>query len=347
MAKNEKTEVLIVGAGPAGLSAAHELRRCGVAVTILDRHHRLAKPVCGGGLTRSAFELARISPAAIPNYALAHRRLEVRTQLGRTSVQSNSPLLMTIDRAKWAQQRVDDLIKSGVVVHLGETFRGFEDRLAHTDRRTIEFKWLVGADGARSRVRRILGVVAEFRIVAWQTRVPESETPLPIDVPTVWFDPSVFGSGYAWAFPAPNEVRFGCGVLTPTTTKPDLRGRHSKWLARLDIDPSRFDTRAATIGCHYAGHRFGRVFLAGDAAGLASSLTGEGISQALLSGREVALEIGQPGYRSRAMVELAHRHQRTAGVLGHPYFNRLLYPLAPLILKNRFIRRKTVKRYVE
>ena len=76
---------------------------------------------------------------------------------------------------------------------------------------------------------------------------------------------------------------------------------------RLWLDPEQL--RAGLVNFDYRGVRFDRTFLVGDAAGLASGLTGEGIHPALISGRAVARMILDPAASTRAL-DLLVRHQR-------------------------------------
>ena len=68
------------------------------------------------------------------------------------------------------------------------------------------------------------------------------------------------------------------------------------WLREKGIDPGDRSLEAYPIACDYRGVKFGHVFLAGEAAGMASAFTGEGIYQSLVSGQEVARMILDPAY---------------------------------------------------
>ena len=117
-------------------------------------------------------------------------------------------------------------------------------------------------------------------------------------------------------------------------------------LSNLGIDPKLGRVQSGAIGSEYTGHRFGRVFLAGDAAGMASPLTGEGIAQAMISGKEVAREIVETGYRSSVLASLAVRHRRTAETLARLAAGKALLRLAPKLLRFSGVREATLDRYV-
>jgi geranylgeranyl reductase len=342
-------DVLIIGAGPAGLSAARELARGGARVTLVERHRRPGGKACGGGITRAAWDLAGIGSHAPSGVVRRFGRLSVRSPVGAYRIDGGEPLLAVVDRRRWIASLVDGVREAGCHVRLGERVLGIEPGRATTDRGDLRFEVVIGADGARSRVRRWLGLPFGAAVRARQLVLPPGDPALArvgLDDPIVWFDPPRFGPGYGWLFPAGDEVRIGCGVSSASPAALGLEGRFVDWLGSLGIDPVRGEMQAGTIGCGYAGYRFGHVFLAGDAAGLASPVTGEGIAQALESGREVAREILDPGYRSPVVAELATRHRRTHDVLSLPGVGAALYRFAPWLLRVGVVRREAIRRYV-
>ena len=152
-------------------------------------------------------------------------------------------------------------------------------------------------------------------------------------------------NGYAWIFPFDDELRLGLSIPKRSTTTISPKRVFLRWLSRFPLGPESLTLESGTINCAYMGHRFGRIALAGDAAGLASPVTGEGIAQALVSGTEVAREIIDPTYRSAEIPKLARRHRRAAHTLALWGVDRLM-TLAPLILRAPPIRRSTMERFI-
>ena len=225
---------------------------------------------------------------------------------------------------------------------------GFSRGKVRTDGGSFRCDVLIGADGASSRVRRLLGIPTGLAVRAWQVTIPlEHRACETIDeeAVTIRFDHRRLRSGYAWVFPTVGGVRLGCGASNASLSAGDLKASFLSWLNELGVNPKDGRVQCGTIGCGYAGHRFKNVFLAGDAAGLASPVTGEGIASALISGREVAREIVDPSCRGKEILELAARHRRTHDVLSIPWIGRSLYRFAPTILRIPFIRTETMRRY--
>jgi geranylgeranyl reductase len=315
-------------------------------VVLLDRRADPGGKACGGGITREGWRLAGLDEWCAGGSALAFSRMRVASRLGCAVVDAGDAFVRIVDRIAWQGWLIRRAREAGCDVRLGERLLGFGDGCARTDRGTIACGLIVGADGASSRVRRLLGLAFGARVLARQVTVPPKRagSRLAGDLPRVFFEPGLFGAGYGWSFPAPDGVRLGCGAPASRRSAGELREAFHRWLGSLGVSREGLRERAGSIGCGYAGHRFGRLFLAGDAAGLASPVTGEGISQALISGAEVAREILEPGYRSQLIPALARRHRRTgellAGPLGAP-----LVRAAGLRLRGPAVRREAVARY--
>ncbi len=342
--------MLVVGAGPAGTAAAATLAKAGARVTVIDRHVQPGSKACAGGLTTSALKPAEIDADKPPGFvAQVFDEMVVKSRLGSVSIKKEGPLLVTVDRRAWTGSRIDSVKDLGVDVSLGERLIGLDKGCAVTSLGERRFGVLVAADGAVSRTRRLLGLGSGLTMRAWQIRIGSRRAErmgLDMTRPTVWFDAKHTGSGYAWAFPSGDELRLGCGASSHVLDAGELKIQFFDWMDRLGLHSKEGRVEAGTIGCGYMGHRFGRVFLAGDAAGLASPLTGEGIGQALVSGEEVAREIVDRSYRSPTIPELASRHRRTHDVLTHPFIRGALYAISPGLLRVPAIQRATLTRYI-
>lgn len=286
----QTTDIAIVGAGPAGARAAELLAAHGADVTLLDPKAPWEKP-CGGGLTHAAFadvpELREIESRT--------RRIEtvrVETDDGRGFKVPLSRPIRVVSRLDLGRWQLDRALAAGVV-HRGERVRSIRRARRSwsltTDGGRIDAAFLVGADGASSRVRRT--VKPKFEIEMAPTRVAfvpgGGEAPETI---RLRFFPGV--AGYLWDFPRPGHRSVGVGIQ-------DGRWKGRRMDAAIDgyrregtdcicgdDDPLR---AGAVIGTAQVGHGDysslgGDTFaLLGDAGGLADPTTGEGIRNALRS----------------------------------------------------------------
>ena len=99
------------------------------------------------------------------------------------------------------------------------------------------------------------------------------------------------------------------------------------WARQQGHDLGREKTSAALINCDYRGFHFGSIFLVGDAAGLASGLTGEGIYPAIVSGRAVARKIIDPAYPALEIDSMVRKQRLHHRVVRLAASNRLVCAL--------------------
>lgn len=342
------TDVLIVGAGPAGSCAAQVLAHAGRRVTVIDKATFPRDKCCGDGLTTLALrELETIGfrPEMVPSWTQVDSAW-LRSPSGR---QVQVPLVgggqfaAVTPRFELDNALVEHARAAGAIVIDGHGFdritQQTPDHIAVevTGIGTVRARYVIAADGMWSPVRRQLGLgetgyLGEwhgFRQYATLVTGPARERMY------VWFEKDIL-PGYAWSFPLPEgRVNIGFGVLRDGVRKvqdmkvlwPDLlarphirealgpqaelQGRHTAWPI-----PARVDK--ATLGQN-------RVLLVGDAAMATDCMTGEGIGQALLTGRlaaEAILAAGaihatqaQDGYAASVHHHLFADH-RMSVVLG-------------------------------
>jgi geranylgeranyl reductase len=114
----------------------------------------------------------------------------------------------------------------------------------------------------------------------------------------IYLDSRLFKAWYAWIFPHKESIAVGCCCDPGILKAAKLRDNFHAWLQKKGIEPEGAILGTCPISYDYRGVRFGNIFLAGEAAGMASGLSGEGIYQSLVSGQEVARMILDPGYES-------------------------------------------------
>jgi geranylgeranyl reductase len=158
----------------------------------------------------------------------------------------------------------------------------------------------------------------------------------------VWqFDSRKFSSGYAWIFPHRERASVGAYCLNGGLTAKTLRRRLQGWLINQGISPGSGEIRAGVVNCHFSGWNFHPVYLVGDAAGLASPLTGEGIFPAIVSAEAVAeaiLGVKQPHKKLERLLVKRHKHAKLQELANlNPLFSLILSELSALLLKHRII----------
>lgn len=307
----ETVEHVVVGAGPAGLRAAQVLAESGREVVVLERNARVGPKTCGGGLsTKAVRELEALGlPANAGMTSVARASFRGEPAMSLDPVHAR---IRTLSRERLGRYQTQWAEEAGAEIRTNAAVTGidFETRTVACGGKTLRYRHLIGADGSGSSVRRALGLPTPRVFFAGEYNVP-CRGPFELFVA---FDARTLASGYFWVFPHEGYVCIGAGAhkgkIRPSTIRPYIEQR----MTALGIDPGDAPYEGAAIEVEFAGFHFpGDVHLVGDAAGLPSGLTAEGIYSALVSGEEVARRILEPEYpmpKTRRWLAVKRSHDR-------------------------------------
>ncbi|NQT78250.1 MAG: NAD(P)/FAD-dependent oxidoreductase [Bacteroidetes bacterium] len=279
----EKFDVIIVGGGPAGLICAEKLSKSELKVLLLEKEDAFGDKVCAGGLTRKGLALLDIPDDIIGQKVY---KTTVYSRKRHSQAETRDPVVVTIDRRNlgaWQRKQLDN---TSVVIRKNARVTEIrKESLIVNESEEIGFRFLVGADGYASLVRRYLAIPLEKKLIGIQYVVPVNNNEQRLEI---FLDRKHFHAWYGWIFPHRGKNALGCCCDPRYLSAKKLKENFQHWLKEKDIDISEAEYQSAPINYDYRGLSFGNVFLVGDAAGMASGLTGEGIYQSLVSGLEVA-----------------------------------------------------------
>jgi flavin-dependent dehydrogenase len=289
----ESYDVIIIGGGPAGLKCAEVLGKTDKRVLLLEKKPHFGDKLCAGGLTLKDLEVL-----PLPEDVIEHRisRASIHSRHQRADTIAPIPFLFTVNRKELGTYQAGLLEDLQVEVQMNSQVVGIgENTITLKNGRTYGFRFLVGAEGYSSIVRRHLNLPVKKKLIGFQYTLPATQVDPVLEI---YMDSRRFNCWYAWIFPHKNSIAVGC-CCNPDQVDPQKFKRHFQdWLIKKNIDPGPARLESYPISFDYRGLRFGNFFLIGEAAGLASGLTGEGIYQSLISGREVAKMIMDPQYTS-------------------------------------------------
>ncbi|OGB91216.1 MAG: hypothetical protein A3G35_05025 [candidate division NC10 bacterium RIFCSPLOWO2_12_FULL_66_18] len=281
-------DVAIVGAGPAGSTAARELARGGARVCLLDRARFPRPKPCGGALSP---RVLRHLPSGVEGLVRARIQRAVFTfrSCRPFEVTSTLPMGYMVCREEFdawlcgSAEEAGACVREGVAVRRVErTGTGFAVRASGED---IRASWVVGADGANSLVAaQLLPRRLPAKFIGVESEVPYEGDDLE---ETVLVDVGRYPGGYAWAFPKGDRVNVGVMLEFPRGR--ELRGALAAFVGGVPGLPSAAAAcwQSAPVAaplrepapCAGTG-----VLLVGDAARLADPFLGEGIYYAIKSG---------------------------------------------------------------
>ncbi len=309
-------DLIIVGAGPAGISTALHLAKFAPELIphtlILEKAHHPRHKLCGGGLLPDAELILRrlgLDSAEVPHVDVDWAHFDYAGRGFRMRAEKKGAFAFrTIRRYEFDAWLADKARQRGFVIQEDTAVKRVsidgDEVVIETDRGEYRARAVVGADGSKSVVRRFV-VPNEATHTARLLEIvtgPPSQQSFHLQANS-YFDFMYIPQGiqgYSWDFPAlengqPVRVR-GIYDSNVAPLKPDISlqaaladefGRHGYRLEQYKLEghPLRwFEPKSAFSSAH--------VLLAGDAAG-ADALFGEGISIALGYGELAARAIAQ------------------------------------------------------
>jgi len=293
------TPVLIIGAGPAGSSAAATLAKAGVGCLIIDKATFPRDKLCGGlvtgrcmGLIRDVFDL-EFDDTILSESSDIKLMMNGHT-LSRISDHTQLNFTMRFDFDHWLLRRAVALgadLRTGVAVT-----EITDDHVTLSEGERITFDILIGCDGVNSRVaQHLFGDSFDPKTIGFGLEV---EAPKRADH-SVEIDFGVAQWGYGWVFPKRNSTTVGVGGIHRKNT--DLKQRLNAYLKKQGVDPSDCKIKGQYIPFGDYRKIAGRdnIVLCGDAGGMVDPITGEGIGYAIQSGAAAA----------RAVIQQTEPHQ--------------------------------------
>jgi len=314
----ETCDVAIIGAGPAGASAALELERLGLGCLIIDKAEFPREKPCAGVLPPAI--CATLGPLPQEVFERRVRGYFLHSVSGR-QLRSRFPRPgYCVDRRVfdgWLVSRLSRLPVKGKFLNVKEDGALLRVR---TDRLEVHCRVLIGADGANSSVRSFAGLPGPQMANACQAQIPMETSEITRRTDSWFHIFYIIPGGYGWVAPHRDRLKVGIGsVLARKASRSAL----SRFLQNPGVRELTAGTRARDIRAHRipmsgplnAPGR-GRILLAGDAGGFVFPGTGEGIRYAVLSGRAAARSAADFLDAGGAPLRLQKRYERRLGEEG-------------------------------
>lgn len=337
--------VVIAGAGPTGLMCALALRKQGIPVILFEAEPALTHDLRAGSFHPPTLEM--MAPYGITGRmhenGIKVRRWQIRNRPGDLIAEFDLGLLADITpypyRLHLEQHRLTpiqlDLLRAegGADVHFGHKVTGFTQEAngvsvaveADGQVRTVAGSWLIGADGGRSQVRKVLDI--EFEGFTWPELFVVASTPYdfaqhgfalncyiadPIEWGAMFKLPDAGPPGlWRLAYPV-NPDESDDALLDPERIERTLQG--------FVPTPARYEVRyKSTYRVHQrvaATFRSGRVLLAGDAAHLNNPLGGFGLNSGIHDAVNLCDKLGRHwrGESGDELLDLYSRQRRAATI---------------------------------
>ena len=329
----ERYDVIIIGAGPGGLACAHELRNSNLSILLIEKNEIIGPKICAGGLKNldRNFKLPadKIRTFSEEDYTTKYKSYTLRLEKPLRTISRH-------DLGQYQAGLLDDF--ENIKIITGVKVTGIGKNEVQTSAGNFSFKYLIGADGSNSMVRRHVGLETKSCIGMYYEVPGMTEN-------VIWhFNPEKIKTGYIWAFPHIDSTNMGVffnpEYLSPKVAKKALHD----YLDAKKIDYAGCKYRTAAISHFYGGCEFGNIFLVGDAAGLALRTNGAGISFAIVSGKEIARKILNQGYKMPELAVILSYKKRQENLFSFieriEFIQRPAYRMLMNLMKKKWFHRR-------
>ena len=285
-----KTDILVVGSGPAGSMTARYAAMGGARVTFIERRSKVGVPVRCGEFMPDTENVRTLFPKAeeieelfdtIPSdlRLLETKAIRLINPKGKTT---DLPVTgYTTDRDRFDQYLADLAIKEGAELITDCAFERIEDGIAKTSKGDIEYKVIIGADGPGSRVARNLGLKKNRNPYPAVTAQAKGD----FEPYVVMYFGGLAPGAYSWIIPKKGQANIGVG-FAPKFAKSNLSEYFDTFVNREGFDViTRMEGKFVPSEGPIDNTVSGNGMVVGDAAGHVISVNGGGIPLAMIAGR--------------------------------------------------------------
>jgi menaquinone-9 beta-reductase len=168
MVKAWKTDVVVIGGGPAGLSAAIAAKRAGYDVCVVDRAEPPIDKACGEGLMPDGLEALRSLGVSIEGEGVPFRGLRFADERHLAEATFPGVYGLGLRRTRLHQLLLDYAVEVGVKTLFQTKATAIEFDGVILEKGFLRCRWIIGADGVNSNVRRLVGLAPkkhdDFRV---------------------------------------------------------------------------------------------------------------------------------------------------------------------------------------
>jgi len=292
-------DVIVIGTGVAGSSAAYDLANSGLNALVLEKEKLPRYKTCGGGVVLRAANLLPFEIFPVVQKEISSADVYDQENKLKFLIKSESTMIYFVMRADLDNYILSKALDKGAKVYDRTEVKGINIQVdkvrVETGNKTFTANYVIAADGATGFS------MTHFKLNQNITRVPAIESEIIVDEKTVnrfkdttRFDFGFIPHGYGWVFPKKDHLSVGVAFMKKVNQS--IQDWFRKYLILLEIySENILDEQKhgyviplikGKVNCFN-----GKVLFAGDNLGFADPLTAEGISFAIETGRLAASSI--------------------------------------------------------
>lgn len=283
-------DVVVIGAGPAGVAAAHNLINEKISCVLIDKQKFPKNKLCAGGITYKTFDLMKklkLESEFNMENAILSEGASLYLEYEHIADIKTKGLTYLVDRFEFDNYLVDEYKKKGGELLEGSRVCEIDDKnkiITLSNNEKIHFKYIIGADGAAGFTKSLVDKNYTPNGFCLQVEVDRKSYNYESNNMSLYY--GVIPQGYGWIFPKKNTLTVGFGG--DYDKKLNYHEEFANFLHKLGIDYDKSEFKGAFLPFgEYISNPINKdksILLVGDAAGLVDPITGEGIYFAMLSG---------------------------------------------------------------
>lgn len=326
-------DVIVVGAGPAGSTAAYQLNKYGFDVLILDKKRFPRSKLCAGLLTCKTIKLLKrvfdidlldLKEGNIIDYSSNYYRIFYKKKL--VYEQQMDTDFNYVYRSIYDNYLLQQVKKAGVEVREGVKLSKIDldtNKVVTQKGEELSSNYIIAADGANSIIRRELlkrkGDEAKENFskdmaMTIEGIISRQDTSLNLDYPVIHY--GIINWGYGWVFPKKDALVIGIiGLKNKNGNFDDIYKDYLEML-NVNIEKVKYTGWPLPYGNFINDPIFKKTMLVGDAAGFVEPVTGEGIYYAQRSGEIAAVAIKESESNQKIDFQQYYQQLLLVNILG-------------------------------